>query len=148
MTLVLEQTPGPESESFQWQAHMPALPHSIAVGEVPVPALTTSGPLPGTMFCIPNPDLAWLSLQAWGQTCASYWSTLGAGCHDPISWPVPWMALPRSEEDWPDLLEEPALPSMTSCPRAPQRLSQWAGQSGLMGRECREARWRVLRKLD
>lgn len=77
--------------------------------------------------------------KAWGQARAGYGPIPGAGCHDPIPWPMPWRAgcsglseLPRWVCLGPGRPAGPVRgdipPSVTSCPG--QHLSQWASYSG------------------
>ena len=147
---VQSRPPDPGQSHSHWQAQMPALPwcHSSRRGACASShALWPHARLGlGSTFQIQT----WLGClyKAWGQARASCWPTLGAGCRDPISWPVwqqgqdapAWRSCSGSsaqgEEDWPDLSEKSALPSVTSCPRAPRI---WV--SGLASRAYRAGVW-------
>lgn len=97
-----------------------------------MPVLTSSGPMPGRAWVRhsrPRPGLALFTIPgvrpvpAVGQPLGLGAVTPFSGlCHDGQDAPIWWSCSggsARGEEDWPDLLEKPALPSMTSCPRTP-----------------------------
>lgn len=110
----------------------PLAPPAMAAREMPVPALTTSGPLPGWGLVLrprPRPGLA-LFTRPGVSPMPAVSQPLGLGAMTPFPGPCcgrqdapAWQSCPdgsaQGEEDRPDLLEEPALPSVTSCPCAP-----------------------------
>lgn len=112
-----------------------------------MPALITSGPLPGQVPVLHSRPRLGLALftKPGVRLVLAIGQPLGLGAMTPFPGPCygrqmlsAWRSCSddsaQGKEDWPDLLEEPALPSVTSCPAlpAPASVGQPAGADGVV----------------